>query len=156
MSENQSYRQTHRSLSLLDNAYSHTWYVGFGECNSIPSIYRMFCKPEWSHCYCFAQVGPFVQVINPGWDRVEVGLKTEDDGTPLSADEYARRLNEERGHTIIKLTNCPERLRYKSIWGPTCVSFVKTILGYNTGWLEFNPRRLFVHMMKNGAELVHA
>jgi len=155
MSENQSSRQTHRSPSLLDNAYSHTWYVGFGRGYHFPRWQKLFCKPEWSHCFCFAQAGPVVQIVNPGWDRVEIGIRGDEDGGPLLAEDFAHDMGT-GGNTILRITHSPERIKYRSIFAPNCVSLVKVILGYNTGFFEYNPERLFYHMLRNGGELIYA
>jgi len=142
-----SSRQGQGSASLVKPEHWHTWYVGFGIGNNFPEWQKWFCKPEWSHCFCFAQVGPFTQVVNPGWDRLEIGLRD------TSAEEYARQFKES-GWTVIKVDLAPEKMKYKSIWIPNCVSVVKTVIGFNTGWLDYNPEKFAKALVRSGKAVV--
>jgi len=141
------YRQTQASASLIEPDFCHTWYVGFGRGVNLSKWQKLFCKPEWSHCFCFAQVGPFTQVINPTTERLEVGLRD------ISADAFAEQMIEE-GWKIIKITHSPERMKYKSVWSPSCVTVVKTVLGFNTGFFDCNPERLAKSILENSGEMV--
>ena len=154
MSKDRLSRRLQTSLSLVKPDFYHTWYVGFGVGQELPRFHRFFCETEWSHCFCFAQVGPFVQVVNPGWDRVEIGLRASDEGGPLDAEDYAHELNGQ-GFTIIRLRHAPTRMKWASVVVPNCVTAVKVICGYNTGIWTQTPRRLFQHMVdRGGAEIV--
>jgi hypothetical protein len=125
--------------------------VGFSSGNGLPKWQTAICKPEWSHVYCFAQAGPAIQVVNPCVDRLEIGIEV----TGKPAVEYARHLHDTKHHTILRINHVPERIKWRSVLTPTCVSVVKVVLGYNTGWLDVTPERLFFHMLdKGGAELL--
>lgn len=139
-------------MSLIDSNMK-TWYVGFSKGYDMPFIHKLFTRPEWSHCYCFAQAGPYVQVLNPAWSDFEIGLRHDGNGGPLCALDFARQLTQ-NGHTILCITHRPEKLDFYSVWMPSCVSFVKAVLGYKTKWSCFNPERLFFHMIENGAEVI--
>jgi len=142
-------------MSLVEPQSYYTWYVGFGVGVDVPRWQQFFCTPEWSHVFCFAQVGPVVQIINPCRSKCEVGIRAQDDGSPLDAQDFARELND-KGFTIVRITHAPEKIMYRSIWIPSCVSFVKAIMNYNTGWLDYNPWRFCQHLLKNGGKLIYA
>ena len=152
---NQQSRQTRTFQSLLEPVYHHTWYIGFGVGTDVPRWQQYFCTPEWSHVFCFAQLGPVVQVVNPCRSRTEIGVRASDDGSPLDAIDFAKEVND-KGFSVLRITHAPEKILYRSIWIPNCVSFVKVVIGYNTGWMCYNPWKFFNHLLNNGAELIYA
>ena len=128
---------------------SSEWYVGFGTCEDVLWWQKPFVEPEWQHCFCFAQVGPIVQTINPTRQRIEVGIQTTPEGEALSAYDHAKTMHG-LGYTVIRVNHVPETLNWRSIFPPSCVSVVKAFLGYNTGFFTFTPKKLCFHLLKSG------
>jgi len=134
-------------VSLIEPEFHHTWYVGFSVAQFAPRWMLLGCKKEWSHCFCFADVGPYTQLVDPTLSRCRIELLDR------PAERVARELSD-AGCTILKVTLAPQQLKFRSVWLCCCVSVVKRILGYNTGWLCYNPERFAKHLVKNGAEVV--
>jgi hypothetical protein len=137
--------------TLISESYS--WYVGFYRYEELKWWERLFTSQEWGHCFCFSQLGPFVQIVAPNRDGIRVGIQSSPDGTAMSIDEYARFMYN-NGVTIVKIEHIPEELNYRSIFAPTCVSAVKTILGYNTSMFCLSPKAFCIDLLKHGGELL--
>lgn len=126
-----------------------TWFIGFGPSAGEVRGIRRLCDKTLSHCYCFAQVGPFVQIINPGQDALEIGIKAQDDGSELDAVEYAGQ-RYQAGDIVLEYTSVPETMKWRSVWTPTCVSLVKAVIGYNS--FSITPKQLMRALLKDGAD----
>ena len=150
--------QTTQSGSIIPEAVE--WYLVFtgGTNEEIPRwqkawlhsltwIEQLFTKekvPCWTHCFAFAQVGPFIHFVEPTRTQIVNSIK-------LYAEDAVALLRD-AGCTVERVDFVPnlKSWRHCLSWVPTCVSALKIICGIPS--LALTPKQLYNWVKKNQRE----
>lgn len=162
MEKQSSQSQTTQSGSMIPESVE--WYFVFtdGTQHEIPRwqkawlygltwLENLFSEEDtWcpTHCFAFAQVGPFIHFVEPTRSQIVNSIKYDDKGGALYAEDAVTLLRQ-AGCTVERVDFVPnlKSWRHCLSWVPTCVSALKIICGIPS--LALTPKQLYNWVKNN-------
>lgn len=119
--------------------WQKAWLYGFHYIENLFSKDATWCP---THCFAFAQVGPFIHFVEPTRTQIINSVKYDQDGLPLYAEDAVTLLRE-AGCVVEKVSFKPNlrSWRHCLTWVPTCVSALKIICGIPS--LALTPKQMY-------------
>lgn len=139
------------TLVSISSSEERTWFVCFTKYDgNAPWWLHPFIDPLWGHVFIVCQLGNNVLIMNPNKKGTELDMKFCEEGGVLSAEFVADAMHD-IGASVLKFTHVPDVLKLSTVWAPSCVTAVKSVMGFNSNALT--PRQLVTALCKKGAML---